>query len=546
MSIRFNPDEVLAFLAKAWCEGKPTKVVRSGVFTSRISEEPNTPNIIFLPSFWEIKQERLGEILKELEVRWRIYRFITWHEAQHIRFSPPRKRFTDKLFNQLQLSQSVKQKLLVRELTSIFEDYRVEKIGLQTYKYQKEQDFVKSVTEQFLPFMLNNALDERFFPEFLAAYFLTDFPENKLKEILIERLLQQNLTINVKGFPDSLFRILRQLKMEMKKIETIPELEKLICLGFNLLKEFWSEFPITSSSKDIVIFATLIPYDLASAKQLEPDETIKRELELLKKNAESQLRRFQTEITIAASFHGMIQTVQGDWLTLEEKVKPQIDLLERLLQKWKIGWIEKLDYRGYDIDPESFLLSRLKENEIKSFVDEKLSSPKTSLLILIDTSGSISSYAQLYRETVAAISSARAFCEVPFALIRFGGTESLLMKLPESPFDSIVKGRIAAMGTGGGTPLGYHLEKLAKSDLRFERMVIITDGAPNSPERAIRSVNALRKQGKRLAVLLLETTGVYQHLPFYDWLSTQPNTVVVIRELESLPFKFFKLLQYLT
>ncbi|RLA91853.1 MAG: hypothetical protein DRG69_09690, partial [Deltaproteobacteria bacterium] len=388
-----DPDEVLSFLARAWSEDKKTQIRRGAWFFANIKDK-----VIFLPSYFE--KLRNEDVLNLANIRrWRFYRFSAWHEAQHIRFSPPREELSKRIFDRVELVELKKygrsnvKESLINTLIDIFEDYRIEKLGLRDYKYEEEKKFAKELGR----IAMENAL-EKFTNEYnIHGTIATGY-------LLFDAEMPQTIDLD-----PNFVEALKEVKKRMLKIETVKDLEDAVVECYTLLYEYW---PVIASpsldAQDIrSIGISLVSSGQAQIKDQIP-QSIRQEFKEMMKSIKKFNEEMKTLEKFASSFGGEVQTHLGDWNEIYDPVKTYAEILKNQLLKWKVGWVEHLSHVGDDIEPESYLLSRYYDSyeKPKFLIDEELLSQRTNLLILVDMSGSIEPDLILYKQSLAVITSA--------------------------------------------------------------------------------------------------------------------------------------------
>ena len=215
-----DPDEVLSFLARAWSEDKKTLIRRDRWFFANVENK-----IIFLPSYFQKLPMEKHMNLANIR-RWRFYRFSAWHEAQHIRFSPPKEEIIPRIEERLEKMGFDIKGSLVRALVDVFEDYRIEKLGLRDYKYEEEKKFVDEVAKIASEKALEKIADEwDAYSAILTGYLLfdADIP-------------------NTAAVAPEFLQALGEVKENMLKIETVQDLEKAVVKSYPLLHEYWPNY----------------------------------------------------------------------------------------------------------------------------------------------------------------------------------------------------------------------------------------------------------------------------------------------------------------
>jgi len=527
-----NPDEVLSFLVKAWSEDKETIVYRGSWFGADVKHR-----YVVLPSYYQEIPYEVELDLTDIK-RWRFYRFCTWHEAQHLRFSLDKEAIFDEFYDQMHTLKDAKL-LLIKNLIEIFEDYRIEKLGLRDYKYSQEQEFMKEVGRAGMNLILENpaVMNEKL----------------KLNPSDIDSHLQLNEMMGILLF-DYEFEernewrdLVYKVKEIMTEIETVDDLKEAVMKSYNILRDAWIEPEYKSELANLLVLIMNQGLVNKGIKEVELPESIVLEFEEIKKDIEEYKQVLLVLQKMAGSMKGRVQDQLGDWSLIYEPVKTEAEILKNNLMKWQVGWIETISHIGDDIEPESFLISRVyeKHEKPKFFIDERQLVPRGKFLILIDMSASISDYADLYRAAIAVITSAMDYVGIDFALTSFSGSQISAIKDITTPFDSMTKSRIAGLIPDGGTPLGFVLNRISDYLSRIDKLIIITDGMPNDPEYAYKMIERIRQDGKKVGVLLLSDVRIEAQNPFIEYLTRIPNSFTFTHNICELPTQFFKLLNYM-
>jgi|SaaInl7_200m_RNA_FD_contig_21_1459138_length_3345_multi_20_in_0_out_0_2 hypothetical protein len=222
-----------------------------------------------------------------------------------------------------------------------------------------------------------------------------------------------------------------------------------------------------------------------------------------------------------------------------------VNRLKTMLKKWKVGWKERLDDRGDDVDAEEFIIHRVRRNgRQKYFIDDKRLNQKSKIAILLDKSGSMSNIFDPFFKAVGAICESLEFIGTSFSLFTFSDSFRII-KLLNEPWDGIRKERFAGTSTGGGTPLYQSIEfieELSKTE-DYKHIVIVCDGEPSARDACVGKIKSLINKGVGVSLLAVDP-GHRNRLAERDFFKKiQPTgRLRVIDDLSSLPTAFFELL----
>ncbi|RLI87736.1 MAG: hypothetical protein DRP01_01005 [Archaeoglobales archaeon] len=527
-----DPDEVLSFLARAWSEDKETLIRRDSWFFANVESK-----IIFLPSYFQKLPMEKHMNLANIR-RWRFYRFSAWHEAQHIRFSPFKQEIIPKIEEKLEkMGFSVKGSL-VEALVDVFEDYRIEKLGLRDYKYEEEKRFVDEI---------GRIASEKAFEKIADEW-------NIYSAVLTGYLLFDAKIPNTVAVDPAFLQALDEVKENMLKIETVEDLEDAVVKSYPLLHEHWPKYITCPDARGIRLVGATLIFEGNVKLDAEIPEEIKEEFRTMMKSIQKFNEEMRDLQKLASSLGGKVQTELGDWNLIYDPVRTYAEILKNQLTKWKVGWVEHLSHVGDDIEPESYLLSRYYDSyeKPKFLIDEEQLSQKADLLLLVDMSGSIDQHLELYKRSLAVITSALDYVGTKFSLFTFSGKKISVIKDLSTPFDIHTKERVAGLEASGGTPLGHILRVLNEKYLGgIDRIVVVTDGFPDNPKVALEEIKRIRERGKKLGVMLLQSEEVSNligfdlYREFESLLSRIPNSYIRVGSVKELPLQFFRLLMYM-
>jgi hypothetical protein len=530
-----SADEILSFLVKAWAEDSSLKYRRGESFRCRPDE-----NIVYIPDYY-------GDHLPKLSglPRWRIWRFTSFHEAMHMLYSPPNKSETVRSIH-MPFSKQIPEVNFVDWAYSIIEDYRIEKLGLRTYVgYVPEQKFSRTVYAS-----QSDGLRERISKLDPPFQMLNWFLESLLLDVdpqltcgddsmFLDEILE--LARPVESEADLISATTQILQKFIDRFEFIPPIEIPVLPLIGLIRIEDEAIPKSDSSKNTEAISVV----------LQEFEQVQSEAETRAKiSAEKTSMIRKTESRPRAGF-GLLTPRKPvnkvDPYRILENTKVLTNRLIQYLRKWKVGWDEVLDYQGDDIDTESYLIGREESARGKFFIDEQLISPKTNIAILLDMSGSID-FADLdfkYKQAIVVIGTALDRIGIKFSIFVFQDPYLWLLKIKNEKWSRLTLEYLAGIRAMGGTPLAgaIDLSMEFQSHEGFKRLVIITDGEPNSPEYAERSIKQAERRGVQVSILGFIANKELKYTSFFDLVSRRPGRVKLINSIDEMPVTFFDLLR---
>lgn len=559
--------ETLSFLTKAWSENKYAKFrwAVSNKFRADTGHQ-----IVFIANYTD------STSLPNLQGfdRWRVWRFLTLHESLHLLLSPKMlpKEYVTFMISQKKLALKLPDFELIEVLYRILEDVRIETIGLRTYI-------------GYIP-------DERFHNATAFASFkrkVTDYPAgaNKIHDtfhyLFLE--LESQLLFQTSIMPE----LKESWKLQAKAFSDAASQLTTQDSAFELASDIYSWIdsqiphsqrqPVHSSDLDAALELILGWGQDLSEEEIkkaveeqakngvtindirEGTEDVRGEFDLLeheRKKLEKQSD--DTNKTSSAFAHGTssgqpVETIIPTptverWDTLMEGSSGVTSILKTTLRRWRVGWREVLSEEGDDLDAEAPILARFSngQDHPKIFLDEHKVGSRGKLLLLVDMSGSIKQFTEPYLRAAGIISEALKFIGATFELYCFnessGGASILhLLKTVNEPWSIEQKERLAQMEAKGGTPLDEILEILHAriKKIRISRLVILTDGNPNSIKDTIKPVHALTADGVRVMFMGIRNASIEGMKMMLEYKNV--NRIAYIDELNELPQAFFRLLQ---
>lgn len=518
--------------------------------------------------------------------RWRIWRFLTFHENMHLLLSP---KMTPLAYVQSAYKSRDDMPTfisLIESLYQIFEDVRIEEVGLETYVgYLSEQRYYTAIAFQK---NLNEARSRvKELQDRLQNPPMTMTPEQRGKtefalwwfEFLSRLLFHKSLVTLEPELSADTDAIVKRAYGTQKQNEPLD-------LAFEVVAWLQKHFPFRvdpvvgeTSMKTAALrgSGTVSPKQVKSAlkslglnqEEIEEamlsSEALAGEFDQLEREVnEESASSDDSDYVVDALSHGApselgavarIPVIQSEqWDNLMSGAETVIAILKSNLRRWRVGWREVLAEEGEDLDAEAPILARLGHNGLrpKIFLDEKKVGSRGKLLILVDMSGSIQNFREVYLRAGGIIAEALAFVGATFELYCFnktveGGaiTSNLwLIKTLNEKWSVEQRERLAGMRAKGDTPLHNVLalirERVKRMNVR--RLVILTDGCPDSLERATVEVRRLTGDGVKVLFLGVCNASLEAMQQMLDFKGSSERAKY-IDELDELPRAFFDLLQ---
>lgn len=547
-----NVDETLSFLARSWAENPRLRVVEGPGFASDPKE-----SYITVPCFFGE-----DETAEELELhgfdRWRWWRFAVFHESQHDLRSPPDKvGFATEVVHEAggvistgprKLMPHVK---VAMRVVNLVEDYRIEKVGLRTYLgYVSEQEWRRKVA---------------------AKYWLGEKPEKMCLCEIDTILLDFQRSLLLEHPSDSL--TVEMWSGMARGCETVPEVKE---VAVNVMKYLLDKFDEEEFAKAMgpdlcEMFLVFVPGDAADVLKEHPElagspllmvewERVKSRLTEEAPDVDASM--IQEEKLLEEELQMLsVRPVSDAPMPLPGSGDLAVQRLMTFLRRWRVGWVEVLNDKGDDIDPEEFILSRVTdEKHDKFFLDERLLSPKTDVALLVDMSGSIhdDNLTVPYLSAMAVIGHALNFIGTKFAMYAFDGADCekegrqkgssfWVVKRLEERWDSGAINRLASLRGRGGTPLSRALRfvQFYQRIKRFKRVVVITDGRPDNARLSRRAAFDLLRSGVSVSMLAYRNTQkeCNEALRTCAEIVGRRGRVCSICDLSGLPWAFFELVK---
>jgi len=564
--------EILSFLTRAWSENKKAKFRWAKPDIFQCDTEKETIHITNIQNY-ETYPKLTGFS------RWRIWRFLTFHESMHLKHGP--KLLPHAYLESVALSELKEYKHL-ENLYRLFEDVRIEELGLKTYVgYIPEQNYYNAIAfaEQKKPLKenvlrlrkklsLNKNDAQAQFELWWNAFTLQVLFHKKI--IKIDSSLRPDTdhfvaeVYSLKGINDSVHLAIKVCEWINQRFPQGTSIHlddrpiKLMLSGESLdaspdvITKTLDELGIKPEDKKDILSGT---------------EDIQGEYKNIELKTEEDKKQDDSDSIIDAYSHGVpsardaialipeIKTEQ--WDDLMNQAGAIITSLKSQLRRWKVGYKEVLAEEGEDLDAEAPIISRLHKNDDrpKIFLDEQKIGSKGKLLVLIDMSGSIQSTQEAYLRSGGIIAEALTAIGAEFELYCFNKQRIdpavdivnpilWLIKTFGEHWSTEQKERLANMTARGDTPLHNVLRLVfaRAKKLNVKRLVILTDGNPDSVDEATKEIRKLTHEGIRVLFLRVRNASIEFMKRMLDFKNTSER-VRYIDELTELPRAFFELLQ---
>jgi len=532
-------DEILSFLVKAWSRDNSIKYKHGDIFQCNPEE-----NFVMIPDFHGDKMPNLTGLS-----RWRVWRFTTFHESMHMLLSPKNKyKFVHDIICDYKLNGKVEHSF-VSMVMSVIEDRRIEVVGLEEYVgYVDEREFVldigreESKMRKDLIKDIGRDLDD-------AILALEKFSTAVLYEMEPD------------GKDDDEQKFLNDVVATARKVRSVKELEKATGDITTKFYERYGELPDVNNVKSLATFGIFETSDeMIENISGRPDDTaindvkteygeIKKEIKMIEE-IDNEIKK-QLSIIGEDGSPGRLQPKKcdyyGDFSELLNGTQTTTNKLISYLRNWKVGWEETQDYYGDNIDVEEYILGRMKGRFGKFFLTEDLISQKTDMSIVIDMSGSIRGMEKDYMRAMTIIGEALNYIGTKFSIYVFRSPEFIIVKTLQEPWSRRCVGKLAGIKSNGGTPLSEALkltDELRKIE-GFKRIVIITDGKPNSPRESTEMIKRIESSGTSISILGIEKYyDSMDYSDFFKMVGYKQNRVKMLNNIDDLPMVFFDLLRH--
>ena len=199
---------------------------------------------------------------------------------------------------------------------------------------------------------------------------------------------------------------------------------------------------------------------------------------------------------------GGIRTPASDGM--DESAIYDADLITGLktrFRRWKNGYSEVHRRSGDELDVESHLDGH------EPFVTDRRHSIKSSIVILLDHSSSISADAIGYKKATLGLCEVLSYLGVRFAVYAFSTMDRevvcWLIKNEESGWGRVHARRLAGIVANGSTPLAEVYRKMlpALQARRPDIFLTLTDGEPSDPAAVREVIRSVRSRGIRMVAL---------------------------------------------
>ena len=175
--------------------------------------------------------------------------------------------------------------------------------------------------------------------------------------------------------------------------------------------------------------------------------------------------------------------------------------LKTRFRRWKNGYSEVHRRSGDELDVESYLDGH------EPFITDARRSIKSSVVILLDHSSSISADAVGYKKATLGLCEVLAYLDVRFAAYAFSTVDRevvcWLIKNEESGWGRVHARRLAGIVANGSTPLAQVYQKMlpALQARRPDIFLTLTDGEPSDPAAVRETIRSVRSRGIRMVAL---------------------------------------------
>lgn len=475
--------------------------------------------------------------------KYRQWRTLLWYESLRLRYSF--KVFdTDIVFGYI---------------FNILETKRVEILGLDEWRGMiKEIIFYESFSWNNKP-LLNTLHGKDKILEAFSQFFLTGFIKGELYGGENERVIQaseyahNSIKDYLKSYRDS-DKILdpvndqKWLEYETRQIVKILQVDSLMSIPPVPLVMPKSKIGLSMSQQEIL--SQIEKLVKLKTKDMEV-EKLKKEILLGKEiNDEFRIIVKESKKNDNKGFESTenLSIAIPDNTGIDESSIYDYNLINKIktaLREWRIGWKERYDYTGEEIEIENYI-----ERQPKVFINDKKISIDVKISMLLDLSSSIEDNEIEYKKAAVALCEGLEYLGIKFSLYAFN-TESRAVKCwvvkpNNAKWGAIYAKRLMQIKPIGGTPLAevYKILQPNISSFKPDIFVTLTDGEP-SDMTAVRSVVlSYKRYGIRMIAIGLgadvsDAIGIGYNLKYLNY---EKILTLSKKRLQDLPKKVLGLL----
>ena len=557
--------ELASSLARAWSDNyEVTLAIRSNI------DRPQA--IAYVEGYvgikrkykWHINLKELNSYpTKDLYIAYRLWRLSLWHEAMHVKHTPPELKTSDKTLDGV--------------LAWVMEDWRIENLGIKTYPGMKNEILLANAV--YIKLWNNHIVDE-------IAKFKKDVEyvaQHSERFRDVEKLLRQYC--RVMGFimrmifgwipknlsdkltDDDFRRIDEAVKYARSELERISnysqdvilaEMSRLIedvvrILDVNDLRRFMNTFSAGKACNVMIMpkgegvkklgkadvqdavktYIEQVEGDSKSSDSkkseasesdeesdktsdgskvseiIKGDESVRKEFTELINASKAREKAEKADRYLGAGGRGVVRNKVITPRALSEDERqyynyPLIQHLKAQLQKVKKNWVEIYAKSGDEVDVEEVV-----RKSAKPFITEdRVKAGGMKVLLLLDFSGSIGPYERAYKTALIAMAEALNFVKCKFAIYAFSidphanKVAVYRVKNFDEKWDKISAKRIAQLFPAGGTPLSqvYDMLKPLVLKERPDVFITLTDGMPDDYYATVNSVKQLKRCTRMVAL----------------------------------------------
>ena len=553
-------DEMVAFLVHAWSGNNVIPIQVDEQFQSNPSVE------IRIPPF------NGGNWLPQLTglPRWRLYRYTLFHESMHELMSPhdPSEIASDILKKCIPVNMHPADKVTnewkghmeVGYIMNIIEDLRVEKIGLRTYRgYVEEQLFRNEFALSTLEPYLNKGGRSVSTPKYPFEEALESFRRSYLlgstlpdEHSYLQPFINRSPSIET---VNDMIALATDVFTEMLKHHNMKDLNESHFAkrpGFLTGRETDLK-PMLGSGINDSNYLKLI----RGKPELESTSSyIEREYSSITGSGELNAKIDEASEDVAdgvmqAGMSGKMEVTRkwspDSYLNLMRGTSTIISRLQTMLRKWKVGWVEVVNHVGEDVDTDEYVLGKM-GNTRGFYIDERQTSPRSRIAILVDMSSSISDQRENYLRAVGIIADSLNFVGTKFSLFAFDGAQDpalfSVVKIIQEPWSSVQKNKLAAVDTNGGTPLLDALRWVEEFNRRedYDQVIVITDGEPDNPQSTYEQAISMNRYTS-VGIIGIWGGRRATHLTQFFTMWSRTGKLRIIHKLDELPLAFFNLVR---
>lgn len=524
--------EIATFLSRRWSDTPESSIniSRAGKISTNLERKRIT-----LPGL----EYFYGNIFQ----KYRQWRTLLWYESSRLKYSF--KIFdTDVVFGYI---------------FNILETKRVEILGLEEWKGMiKEIIFYEGLSWNNKP-LLNSLHGKNKVIEAFSQFFLTGYMKGELYGGENERVVKASgyahnvikdyiikFKLNNKTY-DSI-KDQKWLEYETRQIIKILQLDSLMSIPPIPLLMPKSKVGLSMNQEEIL--SQIEKLVKIKTKEIEIEKIKKEILQgndineefriIVKESKKNDNKGFETTENLSIAI--------PDNIGIDESTIYDFNLINKIktaLKEWKIGWKERYDYRGEEIEIDNYI-----ERQSKIFINDKKIAINVKISMLLDLSSSIEDNEIEYKKATVALCEGLEFLGIKFSIYAFNtearAVKCWIIKPPMVRWGPIYARRLMQIKPLGGTPMAevYRILQPSISAFKPDIFVTLTDGEPSDMDAVRSTVLSYKRSGIQMIAIGLgadlgDAIGIGYNLKYLNY---QRILTLSKKRLQDLPKKVLGLL----